>query len=281
MRLSGLFLAVFVLLSTVIWAQHSSGGGGGSSSAPSSSSSAGGSHGGGGGGSGYSGGGHSSGNGGHTSGATSTTHSSNARGAALASSNSIDSYRSGSRGSTSTLRHSPGELNIAPQLRPVPPEKRSFFSFVRHPFHRPNPKLRTAINPVRPICFRGLCGFCPAGQARAGGCATPVIPTPQRYGCSRQGLWNGSCIGQTQLYGGCSGLRFGLEQQRHRMQSAETQMQDSCREGATEACSETTAARDSEVNLYRALQAKYRSCLASTSFMGSSYGGYTLSEYSY
>lgn len=273
MRLSGLFLAVFVSLSAVIWAQHSSGGGGGSSSA----SSGGGSHGGGGGGSGYSGGSHSSG-GGHTSGTTSTTHSSNARGGAPNFSNSIESYRYGSRGSSLNLRHSPGELNIAPQLKPVPPEKRSFFSFVRHPFHRPNPKLRTAV-PVRPICFRGLCGVCPAGPARAGGCSTPVIPTPQRYGCSYQGLWDGRCIGQTQLFGGCDGLRFGLEQQLHRMQSAESQMQVNCRGGATQECSETTAARNSEVNLYRALQSKYRSCLAGTSFMGYPQGGYTLSGY--
>lgn len=278
MRLSGLFLAVFVLLSAVIWAQHSSGGGGGSSSASSSASSGGGSHGGGGGGSGYSGGSHSSG-GGHSSGTTSTTHSSNARGGAPNSSNSNEAYRYGSRGSSLNLRHSPGELNIAPQLKPVPPEKRSFFSFVRHPFHRPNPKLRTAISPVRPICFRGLCGVCPAGQARAGGCSTTMIPTPQRYGCSYQGLWDGRCIGQTQLFGECSGLRFGLAQQLLRMQSAESRMQDNCRGGATQECSETTAARDSEANLYRALEAKYRSCLASTSFMGNPYGGFTLSGY--
>src|SRR5215469_12407893 len=305
MRLSGLFLAVFLLLSAVIWAQHSSaGGGGGGSSASSgggshggggvgssSASSGGGSHGGGGGGSGVSSGfsgghsygggsgaGHSSG-GGHSSGTFSTTHSSNVRGTSLRSSNSIESYRSSSRGPQSNLRPSPRELNIAPELKPVPPEKRSFFSFVRHPFHRPNPKLRTQINPVRPICFRGLCRVCPAGQARAGGCSTPVIPTAQRYGCSYQGLWNGSCIGQTQWFAGCSGLRFRLEQQLARMQSAEYQMQDSCRAGATQECSETTAARNSEADLYRALEAKYRSCMAQTSFMGYPYGGYMLSGY--
>lgn len=276
MRLSGLVLAVFLTLSVIVWAQHSSGGGGGSSSA----SSGGGSHGGGGagGGSGYSGGAHSSA-GGHTSGTTATTHSSTARGAAFHSSNSIESYRSGSGGPTSNLRHSPGELNIAPQLKPVPPEKRSFFSFVRHPFHRPNPKLRTEINPVRPICFRGLCSVCPAGAGRAGGCSTTVIPTPQHYGCSYQGLWNGSCIGQTQLFAGCSGLRFGLEQQLRRMQSAQYQMQDSCRAGATQECSATTAAWHSEADLYRTLEAKYRSCMAHTSFMGYPYGGYMLSGY--
>lgn len=275
MRHSGLSLAVFLLLSAVIWAQHGSGGGGGGGS--SSASSGGGSHGGGGGGSGYSGGGHSSG-GGHASGTTSTTPSSHARGSTLASSNSIESYRFGSRGPTSSLRHSPQELNLAPQLKPVPPEKHSFFSFVRHPFHRPNPN-RAQINPVRPICFRGLCGVCPARQARAGGCSAPVIPVQPSYGCSYRGSWNGRCLGQAQLFAGCGGLRFSLEQQLHRLESAESQMQNNCRGGASQECSQTTATRNSEANLYRALQARYRSCMSTTSFMGSPYGGYMISRH--
>ena len=48
------------------------------------------------------------------------------------------------------------------------------------------------------------------------------------------------------------------------MQAAESTMQNSCSGAATEGCSETIAAWSSQSDLYRALQAKYRSCLAGT-----------------
>lgn len=296
MRLSGLFLAVFLLIPSVIWTQHTSSAassGGGSSS---SASSGGGSHGGGGGGGstnsggssgghsyggGSSGGGHSYGGGGghssgvapsytgsHNSGGGSISHGSNVRGTALRGTNSIETSRPTGRDAGSNLRYSPRGLNIAPQLRVAPPEKRTFFSFIRHPFHRPpqRPKPEIGIVP-RPICFRGLCHVCPPGQARAGGCSGgAVIPVQTNYSCSYQGIWNGSCAWQVQFADGCSGLRFALQRQLQRMQDAEAAMQGNCQASATQECSETTAGWNSESSLYRALQSRYRSCLAQSAF---------------
>jgi hypothetical protein len=88
-----------------------------------------------------------------------------------------------------------------------------------------------------------------------------VIPVQSRRGCWSQGAWNGICR-PTQLLDGCSGLRFALDQQLRRMQAAESTMQNGCGGGATPECSQTTAAWNSQASLYRALQAKYRSCLA-------------------
>lgn len=311
MRLSGLVLAAFLVISTAIWAQHTSGGGGSSSS---SSSSGGGSHGGGGGSfSGGSSGGHSSGggggysggsSGGHSYGGGSGSHSSgggnasggghsyggthnsgttfhgstNVHGTSMRAPNSIDSLRSGGRAPVSDLRYSPRGLNIAPQLRVAPPEKRTFFSYLRHLFRRPEQKLSSKPTLVRPICFRGLCTPCPAGQARGGGCSAPVIPVQQHYSCPYLGLWNGTCIGQVQLSDNCAGLRFALQQQLLRMQQAESMMQGNCQGGASQECAETTAGWNSQVSLYRALQSRYRSCMGQTSMLDP-FGGMMMAGY--
>lgn len=300
MRLSGLLLTAFLLISPVIWAQHSSTSSSGSSG---SSSSGGGSHGGGGGGSTYpggssggshssgggsSGGGHSYGGGGghssggassyggsHSSGGASISHGSNVRGTALHGTNSIETSRPTGREPVSNLRYSPRGLNIAPQLRVAPPEKRTFFSFIRHPFHRPQPRLKPEIGIIhRPICFRGLCPVCPPGQARVGGCSGAVIPVQRNDSCSYQGLWNGRCAWQVQFADDCGGLRFALQRQLQRMQEAEAAMQGNCQAGANQECSETTAGWNSESSLYRALQSRYRSCLAQSAF-GYGFGGAT------
>jgi hypothetical protein len=46
------------------------------------------------------------------------------------------------------------------------------------------------------------------------------------------------------------------------MQTAESAMQNACSGAATQGCSGSTAAWNSQASLYQALQAKYRSCLA-------------------
>jgi len=255
MRLSGLSVAAILLISIAVWAQHSSGGGGGSSAG---GASGGGSHGGGGGSSSSAGsaGGHSSGGsgGGHSSGGT-VSHGSSFRGA-----NSIVTGRSGGQDAARNLRYPLAGLNLAAQIRPAPPEKRSFFSILRHPFHRPEPKAPVKEDIVLPACVRGYCRPCPAG---ARNCSAPVIPVQRRRGCWSQGVWNEACQWQTQLVDRCSGLRFALDQQFARMQAAESAMQNSCGGGAR-GCSDTTAAWNSQAGLYRALQARYRSCLAKT-----------------
>jgi len=269
MRLSGLSLAAILLISYAVSAQHSSGGGGGASA---------GSHGGGGGASFYGGssGGHSSGGsgGGHSSGGT-VSHGSNFRGTSAGGTNSIVTGRSGRQEAAADPRSPLHRLNLAAELRPAPPEKRSFFSLLRHPFHRPERKAPVAGNVVLPTCVRGHCRPCPAGTRN---CSAPVIPVQRRLGCWSQGLWNGVCPQQTQLLDGCSGLRFALDQQLQRMQAAESAMQNACGGGATPGCSGATAAWNSQAGLYRALQAKYRSCLAQNAnvypFRGHMIGGY-------
>jgi hypothetical protein len=257
MRLSGLSLAAILLFSSAVWAQHSSGGGGGGSSA--GGASAGGSHGGGGGSSssGGSSGGHSSGGsgGGHNSGGT-VSHGSSFRGSSARGTSSIG--RSGVPEAAANLRYPLHGLNLAPEFRPAAPQKRSFFSILRHPFHRPERKPPVEANIVLPTCVRGHCRPCPAGTRN---CSAPVIPVQSRRGCWSRGIWNG-CQGQ--LLDACSGLRFALDQQLHRMQAAQSTMQNGCSGGATQECSETTAAWNSQASLYRALQSRYRSCLAGT-----------------
>jgi hypothetical protein len=255
MRLSGFSLAAILLISPAVWAQHSSGGGGGGGSSAGGAS-AGGSHGGGGGSSfsGGSSGGHSSGGsgGGHSSGGAAS------RGSSFRGTSSIVTGRSGGTKAAADLRYPLHGLNLAAEVRPAPVEKRSFFSILRHPFHRPERKAPVEASIVLPACVRGRCRPCPAG---ARNCSASVIPVQSRRGCWSQGVWNGICR-QTQPLDGCSGLRFALDQQLRRMQAAESTMQNGCSGGATPGCSETTADWDSQASLYRALQAKYRSCLA-------------------
>jgi hypothetical protein len=255
MRLSGLSLAAVLLISSAVWAQHSSGGGGGSSAG---GASGGGSHAGGGGSSlsGGSSGGHGSGGsgGGHSSGGT-VSHGSSSRGTSFGGTNSIVTGR---EAAPNHLLHG---LNLAAELRPAPEEKRGFFSILRHPFHRPERKAPVEANIVLPACVRGQCRPCPAG---ARNCSAPVFPLQSRRGCWSRGLWNGTCQWQTGLLDECGGLRLALDQQLHHMQAAESTMQNSCSGGATAGCSETSAAWNSQAGLYRALQARYRSCLAGT-----------------
>jgi hypothetical protein len=282
MRLSGLLLLAVLLNSSKVWAQHPSGGG---SSGGAASSNAG-SHGGGG-GSSYSGGssgGHSysGGSAGHSNSGSSGTHGWNGSsshgsgvGGTSARGTILFSRSHPEAAFNSNLRHSPRELNLAPQLRPAPPERRSFGTFLRHPFRKPEPKTKAVANIVRPFCFRGHCPVCPGGQMRGGGCAAPVIPTSQRNGCSYQNLWNGNtCLGQIYFANDCGGLRMALEQQLERMRQAESMMQGDC-EGAGQECSESTAGWNSQTSLYRALQSRYRSCLAQSASVFP-FGGYMI-----
>ena len=261
MRLSGLSLAAILLISSAVWAQHSSGGGGGSSGG---GASGGGSHGGGGGSSssGGSSGGHSSGgSGGGRSSGGAVSQGSSLRGTSARGTNSIAAGRPGGQESAANLRYPPRGLNLAAEIMPAPGEKRSFVSLLRHPFHRPERTPPVEATLGFPACVRGRCRPCPAGTRS---CSAPVIPVQRRRGCWSQGLWNGNCQFQTEFLDDCGGLRWALDQQLRRMQAAESAMQSGCGGAATQRCSETIAAWSSQSGLHRALQARYRSCLAGT-----------------
>jgi len=126
MRLSGLSLAVVLLFSSVVLAQHSSGGGGGT---------------GGGGGGGSHGGSVSSGGsgGGHSSGGSGSHSSGGGHNSGGHSSGSISSHSAG-HGSQTHNPHSILGSNRGVNTKTAQPEKRSFFSILRHPFRKPEPK---------------------------------------------------------------------------------------------------------------------------------------------
>lgn len=273
MRLSGLSLAAILLFSSVAWAQHSSGGGGGGGGGSSVGSSGGGSHGGGssGGGSSYSGGG---GSGGHSSGSSGGGHSYSGGGHSSGGS-SVHGGFSGSsgHGSNSALSTRSGATtrgtvverplragNGTLVLRTVPPPRRTFFSFLRHPFTKP--AARTTIVIRRPFCLKGPCRVCPIGQVRSGGgCVGATIPQYTRNICSHRAIWMGdACLGQTPFLDSCNGLLTALEQQAQRMQAAQAAQQSVCSQGRSEACSEAISSYQSEESFYRLLHDRYRQC---------------------
>lgn len=262
MRHSGLCLAVILFFSCFMLAQHSSGGGGGSSG--SSSSGGGGSHGGGsysggssssGGGfhGGSSGGGHASG-GGHVSGGSgshgSGGHSSNVHGTTSASNTT--------RETRSNLVHSTANLRQGSQS--VHAEKRTFFSFLRHPFRKPEPKPVADLR--RPVCLRGPCQVCPNGQiASSGGCAGPVTVRRHYDYCSRAQLWSGdACLLGMNFLDDCERYRMTMQQQAERVRNAEMMRQNACQSSAPQSCVDANSALQSEESLYRDFAARYQQC---------------------
>jgi hypothetical protein len=127
MRLSGLVVALALLVSPVMFAQHSSGGGSSSGGSSGGSSSSGGSHGGSSGGSSSG----SSSSSGHSSGssASSSSHGSGA------SSSRSSGGRSGGRHETAINGRVQGH-NAAEPVRNPQPSYRRFFSFLCRPFRK-------------------------------------------------------------------------------------------------------------------------------------------------
>jgi hypothetical protein len=262
-----LALAVILLFSSPVLAQHSSTSSSASSGGGSSSSGGGGSHSSSSGGSsssGSSGGSHSSG------GSSSSSHSS---GGSVSHGSSGHSSSSASASSHSSVRephsnsaHPVLEPNTGMRARTEPTAKRNFFSFLRHPFRRPAPKPAPQTLRVtdlrRPICWRGHCPVCPAGQARVGGvCGGTVAVNNTRNFCSQGEAWNGNaCLLQTSYAYDCSALSMSLRQQEQRMQSAQAAQQSACSAGPSQDCSDLTSTSQGEASRYRTLQDRYRMC---------------------
>lgn len=247
MRLSGLSLAVALLISSVALAQHPSGGGGSSGGG---ASSGGGSHGGSTGGSSSSGGSHSSGgSASHASG----THSSNSGSSAAW------------HGSKSQVLHSGSEARGGAHMKTAQPQKRSFFSFLAHPFKKPQPKR---VNDLRRWpCLKGPCPVCPAGSAHRGGCGVVTYNNV----CTQRELWSGgSCLLQTRFLDACIGQRMAMEQQARRMQDAEADRDRACGAGSTQECSGLSSTAQSESIFYQTLLERYRQC--QTRWPSSSFG---------
>lgn len=312
MRLSGLSLTAVLLSASFTLAQHSSSSS--SSSGSSSSSSSGGSHSSSSGGSSYSGGGsggssHSSGGassysgggshssgGGHSAGSASSStgnHGSgnvHPSGGVSVSSGSIAhgksehgsslvNSRNGVESSSSKVRPIHEPKSGVPQ-RAVVPEKRGFFTFLRHPFRKQPPKAvaQPALYLPRPICPKGKCApVCPVGRVRSGGvCSTPVVQVcvaGQTWNdschnqCSHGEIWNGgSCLYHTHFLDSCFAQRTALERQVQRVQAAEATRRNACANGPAQECSAATGTWQSEENLRRNLLARYQQCLTMSTY---------------
>ena len=295
MRLSGLSLTALLLFASFTLAQHSSGGSS-SSGSSSSGSSGGGSHSSSSGGSSYSG---SSGGGSHSSGGGSSYSGGGSSHSSTSSHGSSSVHPSGgvsvSSGSTShgknehgsTLVNSRNGMESSPsKVRPihepksgvpqraVAPEKRSFFTFLRHPFRRPQPKVvsKPALYLPRPVCPKGKCApVCPVGQVRSGGaCSTPAVHlcvAGQTWNhschdqCSHGEIWNGgSCLYHTQFLDSCFAQRTAMQRQAQRVQAAEAARRNACANGPAQECSDATSTWQTEENLRRNLLARYQQC---------------------
>jgi hypothetical protein len=232
MRLSGLSLAAILLSCSVAFAQHGGGGGGGGSSG---GSAGGGSHGGGGGSISSGSGGHSSGGGGGSHGSSGSGHT--------------GSRGSGGHGSkTASLTRTPKSKSAA--------EKPTFFSFLRHPFRRPQPEL--VAGPRPPVCPKGPCRICPAGKV-GGGCV--ALPSHGRNECRYPSVWNGGfCTLPMPIVDTCSALLREMQRQEQRMQAAQASEQSACAQGQSQVCSEQTAGRQNEESLYQSALNNYRRC---------------------
>lgn len=242
MRFFGLAFAVVLLSSSIVFAQHSSGGG---SSGGSSSSGGGGSH------SSFSGASSSAVASGGSHSAGSTAHVSSTHGTNAPVSSHLKASGSSATAGQSSTRTA--------QARTAPAERRSFFSFLRHPFHRTQPKAAADLR--RPVCFRGPCPVCPAGQVNARGVCGVAFNFRRNDYCSNREIWSGgACLEQIQFLNDCNALRTAMQQEEQRRRTAQLAQQVACSMGSAQDCSESMTASRSEENLYRALQTRYRRC---------------------
>jgi len=284
MRLSNLAVAVILLPSFAAFAQHSSSSGGGASS----SSSGGGSH--------SSSSGSHSGGGSHSSSASGSSHSSSSSGGHSASGGHSGSNSHSGGGSSAHSINSHGASSQPPQagtprpnaihangihsdatrsthefrspIQSAAPQKRSFFSFLRHPFPRPKPKPEPAPAPEpvrkpvadlrRPVCLRGPCLACPMGHvAGAHGCGF----VRHENSCPFSEIWRGGdCVQQLSFLDDCSYLRAAMARQQQSMQAAATERQNACAVGQNQECSEATTRLNNEENLYRQFRDRYVRC---------------------
>ena len=285
MRLSSVVVVVVFLFSSVIFAQHSSGGGGGSSGG----SSGGGSH--------ASSGGSSSGSSSHASSSGSgsshsaSSHSSAGSGGSASAHSSTHHPGPSSQGSSAVAKGSRSNLlSHSAAAKTAQPGKRSFFSFLRHPFRRSEPKptesdLRKPVckgedckKPApeppgtsalvesdlrRPVCKGKACA-CPPGevQGKNRGCvAAPTNNSPCAVGqvcadsahqCSANAYWNGTtCVArQTD----CATINARAASMASEVRAARAQMQSACsNDSSAQKCGGEKQNYDGAVERYRML----------------------------
>jgi hypothetical protein len=289
MRLSSVVVAVVFLFSSAVFAQHSSGGGGGSSGG----SSGGGSH--------ASSGGSSSGSSSHASSSggspgSGSSHSASSRSSAGSSGsssahNSVRNPAPSSHGSSAAAKGSRSNASShSAAAKTAQPGKRSFFSFLRHPFRRseakptesdlrapvckgkdckePAPKLPETATLVesdlrRPVCKGKACA-CPPGevQEKNGGCisapannsacAAGQVCGVSAHQCSANTYWNGtSCVVRQ---ADCATINARAASLANEVRAAKTQIESACSNNSpAPECSSVKQNYDGAVERYRML----------------------------
>jgi hypothetical protein len=289
MRLSSIVVAVVFLFSSVVFAQHSSGGGGGSSGG----SSGGGSHASSGGGSSSGSSSHAGSSGGSSSGGSShsaSTHSSAHSGGSASAHNSAHNSGSNSHGSSAAATGSRSNASThSAAAKAAQPGRRSFFSFLRHPFHKPEkptesdlrrpackgedckkpapkpPETATLVeSDLRsPVCKGKACA-CPPGevQGKSGGCvAAPAnnsvcgvgqVCAASAHQCSSDTSWNGtSCVPRQ---ADCATTNARAASIASEVRAAKARMQSACSSNSTAPeCSGVKQNYDGAVERYRML----------------------------
>jgi hypothetical protein len=143
--------------------------------------------------------------------------------------------------------------------KPTQPEKRGFFSFLRHPFRRPEPKPRPEIKPAEPdlhlACKHEPCAVCPPGRSmgKTGGCGAATPPVTIARGECRAGLvWNGVACGNTIDCARFTGQAAALANE---LRGIKAEMETACSNNSSaQECSEVTLRYYGAVSRYRELQ---------------------------
>lgn len=321
MRLSSVLVAAVVFLSPVVLAQHSStsssasGSSGGGSHAASSSGAS----------SSHAGSSHGSSASSNSAGSHSAAVRSSAGGSASASRNSGRNQNSGkgtsspgaagsavvSRSKDAPAETADGTSRAAmnktirePIVQPMPPknqvsatkteqpEKRGFFSFLRHPFRqgeakatdsdlrrpickegpckKPGPPV-TVVSDLRPPTCKGRDCHCPSGETpgKNGGC----VAVPTNTTCAAGQHWNGAACGASPNQcpsndywnGGVCGARLNdcasinarAAMLANEVRGAKSQMQNACLNNSSgQDCGELKLSYDGAVDRYRILQSE-------------------------
>jgi hypothetical protein len=117
----------------------------------------------------------------------------------------------------------------------VKAEKRSFSSFLRHPFKKQK-VVATKEFKRPPRCLKGPCPVCPPGESRGGNGACVVA----NNACAAGQSWNGFACGGQYWFNDCRDLANQLAAQRRRMQGQSD---------------------PGQALFYRLLQQQYESCM--------------------
>jgi hypothetical protein len=139
------------------------------------------------------------------------------------------------------------------------PEKKSFRSFLRHPFKKPSPVQTAELK--RPRCRKEPCAVCPPGESRhgKGGCVSSVVASD----CQPGQFWNGFACGTRYRVNDCSALAAQLAQHKRQMRSAMTAQQQSCSyDSASQECDGLRGQSGGESLRHRQLQEQYDQCVA-------------------